>query len=90
MNDRKRAWQMLHTEIRRRTDPDPASSDAYNINFGHLLKDAENLDHVIIELAGFGATFATMHRSEESARELADLLGARVMQEPDEVDEDEE
>lgn len=82
MNDRKRAWQILQNEIRRRAD-DRELSDVDNRQFGAIIKDADSELDVIIELAGFGATFALMDRTPEQAKALVDQIGAGMVMEPD-------
>ena len=57
-------------------------------SFGTIMREADSLQKVIIELAGFGATFALMGDDAERANCVADLIGAGVMQEPD-YDDDE-
>jgi hypothetical protein len=92
VNDRKRAWQILHTEISRRERGIP-TEDAWSAQIGTLIRDAHSVSDIIIELAGFGATFAQMSAAKNTrpgdAVDLADKFGLGVMQEPDE-DEDEE
>lgn len=99
MNDRKRAWQILHTEIRRRAANAEADA-AWSANIGHIIRDAHSHAELIIELAGFGATFAPMGRDGEGSAfamtgpaaerllRVADAIGAKVMQEPDEPEDD--
>lgn len=90
LNDRKRAWQWLHIEIRRRAlHPDHDATEAW-VQGGHIMREVVNMHDFIIELAGFGATFATMDRTPEEAIALADRIGAGVMLEPDEPPDDDE
>lgn len=89
MNDRKRAWQILHTEIRRRAD-DQATDDTWSTQLGTIIREADSPTRLIIEIAGFGATFALMHRDPEEAKKLADFVGALVIAEPDEDEDDDE
>jgi hypothetical protein len=89
MNDRKRAWQILHTEIRRRaSDDDETDMDTWSKQIGTLIRDADSKADLIIDLAGFGATFALMYNEPERAKRVADAIGASVIQEPD-YDDDE-
>ena len=107
MNDRKRAWQILHTEIRLRAT-DEIDRDACSVNIGTIIRDMNSPVDLITELAGFGAIFALMGdpkeevdaesgeslgivtRDPEHIMRLADLIGASVMQEPDEPDDEED
>ena len=107
MNDRKRAWQILHTVIRLRAT-DEIDRDACSVNIGTIIRDMNSPVDLITELAGFGATFALMGdpkdevdaesgeslgivtRDPEHIMRLADLIGASVMQEPDEPDDEED
>lgn len=82
MNDRKRAWQILHNEIRRRAD-ERGPSEIYARQVGAIMREADDLFDVALELAGFGATFALYGRDPEMAAEMADRIGAAVIQEPD-------
>jgi hypothetical protein len=89
MNDRKRAWQILHTEIARRERGVP-SGEPWSVQMGILAREADSIVTLIIELAGFGATLAQMsaYKSGRDPLEQADAIGMGVMQEPDD-DEDE-
>jgi hypothetical protein len=96
MNDRKRAWQILHIEIRRRANPETYTDDemsTYATQVGSILVEAiaksGDMCELIIELAGLGATFALMGRDHGRVRGVIDKVGALVMQEPDNTDEDE-
>jgi hypothetical protein len=82
MNDRKRAWQILHTEIRRHTAENP-DMEAWANQLGALVNAADSLPDLILDLACFGATFATMNREDPLAD--ADRIGALIMGTPDEV-----
>jgi hypothetical protein len=88
MNDRKRAWQYLHREIRRRALKQDGSREAI-LQDGTILREVVSQVDFATELAGFGAIFALMQRGPEKALLLADRIGAEVMQEPDERDDDE-
>jgi hypothetical protein len=92
MNDRKRAWQILHTEICRRERGVPDWADAWEHQIGTLVREADSNITLIIELAGFGATFAQMsalkNTRDGDAVDLADRIGQGVMAEPDEPDDD--
>jgi hypothetical protein len=83
LNDRKRAWQWLHLEIRRRAlYPDRAATEAW-IQGGHIWREVVDPFEFALQLAGFGATFATMFSTPERAIAVADKIGAGVMLEPD-------
>lgn len=94
MNDRKRAWQILHNEIRRRADHDidfvdqGYADDAWCRQLGSIIGNADSTTDLIIELAGFGATFALWGNTPEGAKALADSIGAAVIQEPDDPNPD--
>jgi hypothetical protein len=96
MNDRKRAWQVLHNDIRRRAaclndtpeDEMIAINEAWSHNLGTIIREAKSKSTLIVRLAGFGATFALMGRDPDHALALADMLGAEVMEEPDEPEDD--
>ncbi|ODR22125.1 hypothetical protein [Mycolicibacterium porcinum] len=119
MNDRKRAWQIVHNEILRRATLD-TTDDGIRLDQVDAILDQVDDDYDLVmqltlvrfdptaaaaraddfrwsgsvitsarsglsdsSLAGFAAIFALMHRDPESARRLADQIGARVMNEPD-------
>jgi hypothetical protein len=87
MNDRKRAWQVLHAEIRRRASDEENDWTTWSKQIGIIVRDADSKTDLIIELAGFGATFALMGHDPEKVKALADTIGANVIQEPDYDDE---
>jgi hypothetical protein len=92
MNDRKRAWQILHIEIRRRANPNPDTDDemsTWSTQVGTIIREADDLSDLIIELAGFGATYALMPRTGNDPLGVADHIGGRVIQEPDDRGDDE-
>ena len=73
MNDRKRAWQILHTEIclRERGVPDP---DTCERQVSTIVGGADGVIALIIELAGFGASYAHMSADEcECGHDAVDL-----------------
>ena len=78
MNDRQRAWQIIHTEIRRRANG-TGTDESWAANVGSIIRSADSVPDLIIELAGFGATFALM--DGERGLKVADIMGARIMQE---------
>jgi phage protein D len=96
MNDRKRAWQILHNEIRRRADLDitdqaaaDVDNDAWCRQLGSIIGNADSTANLIIELAGLGATFAELWVNDPEYRKaLADSIGVTVMQEPDDPNPD--
>ncbi len=88
MNDRKRAWQLLHQEIRRRATN--IDSDTANTQFGTVVREADSVVHLLKELAGFGAILALMNRNPGDLLTLADQIGLRVMREPDEPDDEDD
>jgi hypothetical protein len=87
MNDRKRAWQILHTEIARRERGAP-EGDAWTHQIGNLIRGADSHVELIVELAGFGATFAQMSARksdrwpDDDALDQADAIGAAAIGEP--------
>ncbi|ORW33272.1 hypothetical protein AWB91_09095 [Mycobacterium paraense] len=95
MNDRKRAWQILHSEIARRVRGVP-DNVTWHRQLAAILRDADDDATLIVELAGFGATFAEMsaHKSQlinaaggnvggADIMEIADGIGRTVMDEPE-------
>jgi hypothetical protein len=92
VNDRKRAWQILHTEIARRERGVP-EGDAWGHQIGNLIQNADSHFNLIVELAGFGATFAQLSARksnrwpDDDAVVQADGIGMGVMQEPDDEGE---
>ncbi|MGA5543504.1 hypothetical protein ACPCIR_16745 [Mycobacterium sp. NPDC051198] len=86
MNDRKRAWQVVHNEILRRSTTDTTHDDTRLAQIDAILAEVDDEYDMVMQLAGFAATFALMHRDPASARRLADQIGARVMQEPDDAE----
>jgi hypothetical protein len=94
MNVRKYAWQILHAEIRRRADDEYDESQGLHPeleNIGLLLKQAreERISEsaIIIDLAGFGATYALMPRTDNDPLRVADEIELAVMSESDEEDD---
>jgi hypothetical protein len=85
MNDRKRAWQILHTEIRCRVT-DETDWNAWETNIGTIVREADSKVTLIIELAGFGATFALM--TQNDPLDVADRIGATIMGEDDYPEDD--
>jgi hypothetical protein len=72
VNGRKYAWQILHAEIRRRAAPDEGLDFYPQLeNMGVLMRNAreEGVSEfdIIMELAGFGTTFATMTQNDALA-----------------------
>lgn len=95
MNERKIAWQMLHAEIRRRVNPDDDKGldlDPQLTNFGLLYRKAREAGlselAIMIELAGFGATFAMM--ATDNPLKMAKDIEQGVMAKPNDDDEDED
>jgi hypothetical protein len=80
VNDRKRAWQILHAQIRRRSDKS-VDIPMWRQQIVSIIKGADDLPCVIIELADFGATFATM--ASDDPLTDADKTGALVMAQTD-------
>ena len=87
---RKIAWALIHTELRRRLNDDPADRP-FEVSelewFGRLLKEAREakVDEVdiIIDMAGFAATYAQMPRTDNEPLAVAAKIAALVMSEPD-------
>lgn len=93
MNDRKRAWQMLHNEIRRRAAVLDGTADtcdpSWVSNQFAIMREVESESTLIFELAGFGATYALLPKPIPDPVGFADAYGATVMAEPDDPDHDE-
>jgi hypothetical protein len=95
MESRKYAWQILHAEIRRRVSADEHDeADGRHPeleNVGLLMKQAREEGvsdfNIIIDLAGFGATYALMPRTDNDPLRVADEIETRVMSEFDEDDD---
>jgi hypothetical protein len=90
MNARKYAWQILHADIRRRVDPDENKGldlhpQLTNIGalYGSAIRDGVLPLDIIIELAGFGATYALMPRTDNDPVSVAKRIQEDVMAEPD-------
>ncbi len=92
MNSRKYAWQVLHAEIRRRAGADEGLDFHLQLEkIGLLMKSARvegvsELD-IIVELAGFGATFAMLGQDDPLA--VARRIEQEVLAEVDDDEEDE-
>lgn len=84
MNDRKRAWQILHKEIVRVSDGTP-TDDAWALEMTAILSGADRISDVVLELANFGAIFAVLDCDPEVAKATADNIGAGIMEEPDDL-----
>jgi len=91
MDARKYAWQILHAEIRRRVGDDANDQSGHLhpelANIGLLLKQAREEDvselEIIIELAGFGATYALMPPDASDPLSAAQEIELHVMAESD-------
>lgn len=95
MNGRKYAWKILHAEIRRRCGADEGLDFHPQLEvIGTLLGNArtERISEVdiIIELAGFGASFAQMYGDVTGGDLLAMAkhMETKILAEPDDEDEE--
>lgn len=92
MNARRYAWHILHAEIRRRVNPDNKGLDLdpqlQNIALLHKRAREEGVSEleIVLQLAGFGATFAQMTQNDPVA--LAKRIEQEVMAEPDDEDDE--
>jgi hypothetical protein len=91
---RKYAWEILHAEIRRQASGDHDGGDLRTEagNIGLLLQQAREEGvsefEIIIDLAGFGATYALMARTDVSdPLGVAQEIEMAVMTESDETDD---
>jgi hypothetical protein len=83
MNDRKRAWQILHAQIRRRSTEN-VDIPTWREQIRSIIRGCDDPACVIVELADFGSTFATMTRISDDPLADADSIGAWVMAQSDE------
>ena len=91
MNARKIAWQMLHTELHRRIGPaytganlDPAL-ERFRLLHNQARDEGISSSDIMLELAGFGATFAQMTQNDPLG--VARRISQSVLSEADEADE---
>ena len=95
MNARKYAWKILPSEIRRRVAADEGQDLHPQLETqGLLIKQARDdgiteLD-ILFELAGFGATYALMPRTESEPLAVAKRIDQQIMSEPDEDNGDDD
>lgn len=81
-NARKAAWQWLHREIKRRASGGVDDDSSIGLVWREIVDADAELDFVF-ELAGFGATFALMPRTNNDPLAVADEIGKAIMAEPD-------
>ena len=92
MNARKCAWKILHAEIRRRVAPDEGQDLHPQLETQGLLTKQAREDgiselDIIFELAGFGAAYALMPRTDNDPLAVAKHIEQQTMSEPDEDDD---
>lgn len=93
MNARKYAWKILHAEIRRRVAPDEGQDLHPQLETQGLLmkqarEDGVSEFDILFELAGFGATYALMPRTDNDPLTIAKRIEQQIMSEPDDEDDD--
>ena len=87
---RQYAWQILHAKIRYHLTDDEGNEQQQLDNIAHLFKQAQenvSMFDLVLQLAGFGATYAAMPRTGNDPLTVAKQIEQRIMSESDDDDE---